>query len=41
MTLEHSTSLDRSKVGAFNTLDAPPHLTRGSTHFHSYRHAFD
>ena len=41
MTLEHSTSLDRSKAGAFNTLDALPHLTRGSAHFYIYRHAFD
>ena len=40
-TFGHSTSLDRSKAGAFNTLDAPPHLTRGSAHFYSYRHAVD
>ena len=39
MTLEHSMSLDRSKAGAFNTLDAPLYLTRGSAHFNSFRHA--
>ena len=40
-TLEHSTSLDRSQAGAFNTLDASPHPTWGSAHFYSYHHAID
>ena len=41
MTLEHSMSLDRSKAGAFNTLDDPSHPTWGSAHFYSYHHAVD
>ena len=41
MTTEHSTSLNRSQASAFNTLDASPYSTWGSTHFYSHHHAVD